>query len=96
MTFVWNQFLGFVGGSLDTVVSWIFNFLPDYTKLETWFHIDVSKMDSGFANIVAVAQQFNLFFPFDTLFFLLIMVLIAEFMLMMLQIVMNAIKLIRG
>lgn len=96
MSFVWSQFLNFVGASLDTVIAWIFSFLPDYTKLETWFHLDVSEMDKGWQNVVAVGQQFNLFFPFDTLFFLLIMVLIAEIFLMLLQIVMNAIKLIRG
>lgn len=96
MTFIWTQFLSFVGSSLDTVFAWIFSFLPNYTALETWFHLDVSEMDKGFANVVAVGQQFNLFFPFDTLFFLLIMVLMAEIFLMFLQLTMNAIKLIRG
>ncbi len=91
-----NAFIDFCGKFFDSMMAFIFSFLPDNSTFASWLNFDVQKIDYATKRIADTISYFNIVFPFDTLFLIISFMLVFEVMLLFLKLCILIIGFLRG
>lgn len=91
-----NAFIKFCGEFFDSMMAFVFSFLPSNETFADWISIDTEKLDYATQKIADTISYFNIVFPFDTLFLIMSFMLVFETVLLFFKITIFIIGLLRG